>query len=274
MYFCTGPQPIPRQIQSSAGICLNSKGLSVPEEPWLPWLVGFKTQWALYNICNSSSCTYVRISKQQGNSGSRNIWKSLLFSEILPRISWEDEERSFTFLKYVPADTLGNNVSSIVGILELQAERTQSLFDFHPPLQKLFYKIFFPPRMYCVHYADLSLYLMIFCQKKNDQRHKWTTPSSAVELTHSSVTLIFCEPGAFECKCSVLGGFFGGIFFVCLFVFCSCTCLYTHTKNIFRVTLKWLHISAIRMGGRSGSCTEGNKMLWIRTAVSRKLEKE
>lgn len=25
MYFCTGPQPIPRQIQSSAGICLNSK---------------------------------------------------------------------------------------------------------------------------------------------------------------------------------------------------------------------------------------------------------
>lgn len=136
----------------------------------------------------------------------------------------QQKPKPITFLKYVPADVLGNNVSHTAGILELQAQRTYKA-SLLSSLKVLW--LDFLLWAYCVHYADLNLHSM-----NSDTRKMINAKNEQCQILLwiwlTILTLLFCEPGSFEFKCCI---------------FCLCACIYRHSlrKHGFRVILSSLN---------------------------------
>lgn len=134
MYLWIGLQLTPRWIQVSAEMGLNPKVLDAFEEPRLPWLAGFGV------LCTTFVTAALAPAPHLETAGQQWVLKYLQIFAFLRHTAFSHlgsvGGESITFLKYVPADVLGNNVSHTAGILELQAQRTSKASSLSNPLSK------------------------------------------------------------------------------------------------------------------------------------------
>lgn len=177
-------------------------------------------------------------------------------------------EESVTFLKYVPADVLGNSVSHTAGILELQAQRTYKA--------SLLFNLFSKSTFSGFFYSGLIVHITqtlahIWCILTEEK-------SSMPKVSNAN---FFCRVNSQYCHTSFLWAWpfwmqmQWGFLFVYIHIY---ICIYTHYKEQFQSNLQilatTLHITDLGVGGKSGWCAKANKLLWTRTAVSSKTERE